>query len=357
MIIVSSKKKILHIVEAFGGGIYTFLVPLVNTTCEEFDITIAYGLRPQTPDTYKDEIDSRIQLIKGENFRRNLSFTKDIKSLFEIRRIVKQVKPDIIHLHSSKSGFVGRLSINCKKYKVFYSPHGYAFLKEDDSKLKRFFYYTMEKLAAYSNCTTIGVSKSECKIAKKLSKRAIYINNGIQLYNKTVLPAPINTKEPTICTIGRICYQKNPELFNSVAKAFPKLKFIWIGDGEMRDTLASENITVTGWLNRHEVLDYLKSADIFLLASYWEGLPISLLEAMYEGKICIASPISGICDVIEHGTNGFLAKELKDYVTIINEIRNQKYDVNQITKHAFNDILTTYNTDVMTKEFIDLYEQ
>lgn len=353
----SSKKKILHIVEAFGGGVYTFLVPLTNSTCDEFDVTIAYGLRPQTPDKYKSDLDSRIRLMKGKNFTRNLSITKDIKSIFEIRKIVKEIQPDIIHLHSSKSGFAGRLAINCKKHKVFYSPHGFAFLKKDDSQLKRFIYYTMEKFAAYSRCTTIGVSKSEYEIAQRFSKRATYINNGIHLYNRTTPPAAINIKQPVICGIGRICYQKNPVMFNNIAKEFPELKFIWIGDGEMRDALTSDNITITGWVNHDQTIEYLKSVDIFLLPSYWEGLPIALLEAMYEGKVCIATPVTGICDVIQHKKNGFIATELEDYTRILHNIRNEKYDIEAITTHAFHDILNTYNADIMIEQYTELYRK
>ena len=68
-------------------------------------------------------------------------------------------------------------------------------------------------------------------------------------------------------------------MFNEIAKNFPNIQFTWIGDGELRSELTSKNITITGWLERKDVLKELNNNDIFILTSLWEGLPISLLEA------------------------------------------------------------------------------
>lgn len=351
----NNKKKVLHIVEAFGGGVYTFLVPLMNSTCDEFDTTIAYALRPQTPDTYKDELNSNITMIKGKNFVRSLNPVKDIKAFFEIKKIVKKIKPDIIHLHSSKSGFIGRMAINCKKNTVLYTPHGYSFLKLDDSALKRKIYYLIEKIGALTNSTTVAVSKGEYETALKLSKRATYINNGISLNPDYGKPASVNTKNPTICTVGRICFQKNPSLFNEVAKLLPELKFIWIGDGEMRDTITAPNISITGWIPREEAVKHLKEADIFLLPSLWEGLPISLLEAMYAGKPVIVNPVIGNKDVVRHGENGFFACSPEEYATILKDIIGGKYNIDEIISTAYDEIIYEYNTDVMSQKYAKLY--
>ena len=124
------KKKILHIVESFGSGVFSFLVDLVNGTCEDFEITIAYGVREETLENFKDYFDSNIKFIKVENFTRSINPKKDLKALKEIKKIVKEVKPDIVHLHSSKAGVLGRLAVNGNKIKMFYNPHGFSFLKQ-----------------------------------------------------------------------------------------------------------------------------------------------------------------------------------------------------------------------------------
>ena len=79
---------------------------------------------------------------------------------------------------------------------------------------------------------------------------------------------------------------------------FTYVKFVWIGDGELRDQLTSENIEITGWADRSTAIRYAVNADVFLLPSRWEGLPISLLESMYMKKACVVSNVIGNRDVI-----------------------------------------------------------
>ena len=236
------KKKVLIIVESFGSGVFNFLVDLVNGIDKEFDVVIAYGLREETLSNFKDYFGKNIKFIQVENFTRSINPKKDFKALKEIRKIVKEEKPDIVHLHSSKAGILGRLAVNGNKIKMFYNPHGFSFLKKDDSKLKRGIYWTIEKLTACINgkCVIVGCSKGEYKEAKKLNKRAICINNGIDIKKLAMETDDIKLKgidyeNLKICTIGRIGYQKNPEMFNKIAESFPKIQFTWIGEGKLKD--------------------------------------------------------------------------------------------------------------------------
>lgn len=142
-------------------------------------------------------------------------------------------------------------------------------------------------------------------------------------------------------------------MFNEIAKQFPQIEFTWIGDGELKSELTSDNITITGWLERSEVLKILNKNDIFILTSLWEGLPISLLEAMYMKKICIVSNIIGNRDVIEDGKNGFVANNLENYRKIILQIKNDDYL--EISTEARKCIINKFNNDIMIKKYINLY--
>lgn len=148
---------------------------------------------------------------------------------------------------------------------------------------------------------------------------------------------------------------KNPELFNKIATALPNIKFVWIGDGDMKDKLTSPNIEVTGWVNRQDALRYALNANAFILTSLWEGLPISLLEAMYMKKICIVSNVIGNRDVIHSGVNGFVCDNIGDYITAIEESRKEK--CNQYIEKAYSDILNIYNTKKMSESYRFIYEQ
>lgn len=356
------KKKILHIVESFGSGVFTFLVDLVNGTSEEFEITIAYGLRSETLENFKEYFKDNVKFIQVENFTRSINPIKDLKALIEVKKIIKNVNPDIIHLHSSKAGFIGRFAANGRKTKVMYNPHGFSFLMKNSSKLKRLIYWCIEKIASLRKCTVIGCSVGEYEEALKLTKNSICINNGI---NVKKLNDELNGLEEKnfdfenlkICVSGRIGFQKNPQLFNQIAEKFPKIKFTWIGEGDLRSELTSKNIEITGWVKREEVLERVSKNDIFILPSLWEGLPISLLEAMYLKKICIVSNCIGNKDVINNELNGFLCKELNEYVKIIEKIQSKEYDLKNIAENAKDDVLKQYNIELMIEKYADIYNK
>ena len=352
---MATKKKILYIVEAMGGGVFTYIVDLANELVDTYDMYIAYAVRKQTPSNYKDYFDKRIHLIEVKNFARAINAAKDIAAFFEIRKIANEVKPDIIHLHSSKAGALGRFAFSGKRVSLFYTPHGYSFLMENYKPMKRRVFKLIESVCAKRNCTTISCSVGEHQESLKLTKRATYVNNGI---NMAELQEIIDKTEKvehsfTVYTLGRICYQKNPTLFNEIAESLPDVKFVWIGDGELRDQLTSENIEITGWADRSTAIRYAVNADVFLLPSRWEELPISLLESMYMKKACVVSNVIGNRDVIHNGENGFVCTKVEDFVKAIEECQGE---VEKLTEHAYQDILKMYNTKVMAEQYRKKYE-
>lgn len=351
------KKKVLHIVESFGSGVFSFLVDLISCTDEEFDITVAYGVREETLENFKEYFSDRVNFIKVENFTRSISPKKDIKAFFEVKKIIKEVNPDVIHLHSSKAGFVGRFAANGRKIKMMYNPHGFSFLMKDSSKIKRGLYWCLEKVGALRKCTIVGCSQGEYEEALKLSKNSICINNGINIEKleeetREFEEKKIDFSNLKICTSGRIGSQKGPELFNEIANAFPSIQFTWIGDGELKNKLTSSNITVTGWKTREEALKLVNGHDIFLLTSLWEGLPISLLEAMYLKKVCIVTDCIGNRDVIKNNENGFIIQD-NNYKNIIKMIDSEVYS--HISESAQKDVLNVFNTIRMAEEYLKKY--
>ena len=159
-----------------------------------------------------------------------------------------------------------------------------------------------------------------------------------------------------IATLGRISLQKNPVMFNRIAEAFPNIDFIWIGDGELKGKLTAPNIKVIGWVDNKTALNYLTAADIFLLTSLWEGLPMALLEAMYMKKICIVSDVVGNRDVIHDGQNGYICSSVSDYVKIINNIMAGR-SLNQIIVNAKENVINHYNSEIMANQYKQIYKK
>jgi len=351
-------KTILHIVEPLATGIHSFLVDLTDHQCDDYDVYIAYGVRPQTHKNFKSYFNEKICWIKVENFHNSIGF-KDIKAFFELRKILNEVNPDIVHLHSSKAGFLGRWVCNCSKNKVFYTPHGFSFLMQDGTKLKKMFYWITEYFSAKCNkAITIACSEGEYKEALNLSKRCAYVNNGINLYGLDSYLNKVNKTEslqPVVCTSGRILTQKNPVLFNQIASQLPDVRFIWIGEGELRNELKSPNIEITGWVDRETALELTNNSDFFILPSLWEGLPISLLEAMYLKKICLVSDVIGNRDVIDNERNGFICKSVDEYILNITQMLHDKNKRLEIAEQAHNDVSILYNATIMSDKYNEIY--
>lgn len=351
--------RILHVVEAFGGGVVTYLLGLTNGQIAlGHSVTIAYGFRAETPTDFKERFNARINWVEVKNFHRNLGL-HDLKALHEISSIAKSVRPDIVHAHSSKAGMLCRILFLCDfKIRQFYTPHGFPFLMTNISRSKRAFFYMVEKIAAVcSRCTTIACGEGEYEEARKLSMRSCYVNNGVSPREMSRY-ASSHTFDPNnicICTVGRILEQKNPGMFNQVAESCPDEHFVWIGGGLLEDQLKSNNIEKTGWLSHGEAMQLLADSDIFILTSLWEGLSISLLEAMCLGKLCIVTDIKGMDDVIANGRNGFICRTAEDFAEVIRKVKSGEISYKAVTEAAHAEVLERFNADFNAQEYDKIY--
>ena len=239
---------------------------------------------------------------------------------------------------------------------MFYTPHGYSFLMENCNPTKRRVFKLIESVCAKRNCTTISCSVGEHQETLKITKNAAYVNNGINMEElQEIVDQTEKVMHPfTVFTLGRICYQKNPTLFNTIAESLPDVRFVWIGDGELREELKSKNIEISGWVDRTTAIKYAVNADVFLLTSRWEGLPISLLESMYMKKICVVSNVIGNRDVIQNGENGFVCSDTDEFVKAIKGAQN---GADGFTERAYQDVLNMYNTKAMAKQYSEKYDK
>lgn len=351
-------KKFLMVTETFGGGVFAYVSQLCNDMCNYFDVYVAYSAqRAETPKNYKDYFDSRVHLIEIKDFeKKNLkNIFKLIKVIKRLRKIEREIKPDIIHLHSSIAGGIGRLAFKGKNNKVIYTPHGFSHILMGPG-LKSKVYEMLERLLGKTNSMILTCCKSEDEEAKKFSNDTAYIETGINIneLSRFIDKIPVKKMDKiTVFSLGRICKQKRPEIFNQIALQAPEVDFIWIGDGELAHVLDAPNIKVTGWLPRKEALAIAKGADIFILCSYGEAIAMSLLENMFLRKLCLVSNTIGNKSVIKNGVNGFLCNSVDDYV---NHIKDAviKFPTQLINK-AYDDVINIYNTNTMAEKYVQFY--
>ncbi|HHX50779.1 MAG TPA: glycosyltransferase family 4 protein, partial [Clostridia bacterium] len=309
-----------------AAGVLTSVSQLCNLQAMDGnEVYLAHSMRPETPVNFRDRLDHRIKIIKV-SLVRQIDPYKDFLGFLEVRKIIKEIEPDIIHLHSSKAGLLGRAAVFCglpKKPKVFYSPRGFAFLQSDVGSVKRWLYFMLERIGSLLGGAIITCSKSEAGEAKKLKANNIHvIENAVNIHLIPVKKIKsVKDTQLNVGTSGRVCAQKNPALFKAIAERFlskDKLQFIWIGGGGEDFNLGSaKNINLTGWLPRNRALTLLAELDIYVQTSLWEGMPISVIEAMVSGIPVVVTDVVGNRDAVAHGETGFITSSVEEMIYYI----------------------------------------
>lgn len=355
--------KILHITESLGGGVYTYFRDLgefivANKYNNSYENILIYS--PNRRELDKGKLQNELSTayaLKEVQMTREISPIRDLIAFYKLVKLIKKIKPNIIHLHSSKAGVLGRIAaIFYPKAKVFYTPHGYAFTRMDISNLKKKFYLNIEKyMIKFFGGTTIACGDTEYKYASDMGS-AVLIRNGVRpIVINNENKERIEENSVTIGTIGRISAQKNPKLFNEIANFFPDINFIWIGDGELRNYLTSKNITVTGWIDRQDVLKTADSFKIYIQTSLWEGLPFTILEAMSLGKPIVATNVIGNKDAVSNEVNGYLCNDSSQFRKAITKIIKNKDLQNQFSLNSVERVNRDFNLKSNFKALFETY--
>jgi glycosyltransferase involved in cell wall biosynthesis len=266
--------KILHITEALGGGVTTAINTYVRHSPNfEHHLVAAIRQGDVTGEESNGGFNS-IQLVK-----------KNLQGLSKCVSVIKELNPDVIHLHSTYAGFFLRLHPSIDKSKIVYTPHGFAFLRDDNVMLKRF-YYLVEKILASKARYVAGCGEDEANLAHSFGPK-------VRVYSLVNVCEPISDKvephnqiKPRIGMVGRITPQKGYRFFADVASKFKNdAEFIWLGSGDEKGQtqLEEAGVNVTGWLTRPQVLQRLVTLDYYFHSAAWDGFPVSVLEAAEVG--------------------------------------------------------------------------
>lgn len=334
-------KKILFIIEAMSGGAGRHVQDLIlNLDTKKYEIYCVYS-ENRTDSRFvkqKKDLNNQATLIECSSLNREINIINDMSAFLEIVKIIKKIKPDIVHCHSSKAGVIGRLAAKiCGVKKIYYTPHAYSFLAPEFSGKKQKFFVAIEKyLSRYATTKTFCVSKGEMKEALKneIDKKDKFevIYNGlpdIKLPSKAEirkqLGLPINAI--VVGNNARLSEQKNPQLFLKIAKKVitenNNYHFVWAGDGPLMEEVVKyvdannliSNVHLLGDRPDSELI--VAGYDVFLLTSLYEGLPYAPIEAMRVGVPILATNVVGNDEVVLRGVNGLF---IDDIISNLNKI-------------------------------------
>ncbi|KAG8154568.1 glycosyltransferase [Burkholderia catarinensis] len=326
-----TKEKIVHIAEAFGGGVLSMLTLLANhAAATGVDVTVLHSIRPETPTDFSTLFRPEVKLVYVD-MAREVSVKHDLRSLRALVRNLRDCKPTVIHLHSSKAGVLGRVAarIAAPNATVLYSPHGLSFLRCDVSRMKQFAYLSFERIGARIGGTIVACSGSElAEINGKVrAKSAVLVENGV---NVAEIPPrrPRDDHKVVIGMSGRASFQKNHEAFVRLADQLhgADFEFLWIGGNaaEIPDPDQRRAVVCSGWVTRARALELTSELEIYVQTSRWEGMPVALIEAQVAGIPAVVTDVVGNRDVVIHGVTGYVASnadEMAGYLTTLRDDR------------------------------------
>ena len=374
--------RVLQILEATIGGTKRHLLDLCTLLDpERFHVTVACPrVRSEAHGDTSFVADLRragIAVALVPLVRRIQPF-EDARALWEMIRVIRRGRYDIIHAHSSKAGFIGRqAALLDPRARVVYSPHGFYFLNFEN-RLKLATFRWIERLAGRTTDVLITLSRGEqaAALREKIvpSHRVRLVENGIAHVDglpraeaRARLDVPLDI--PVVGTISRFTPQKAPfdvvEAVAELVRRRPTLQFLWFGDGELRTRVENEirrrrltdSIRVLGY--RPDARSLLPALDVFMLASRWEGLPYTIMETMDAGVPVVGTDVVGTQDFIDPGRTGLLVPPGKAgrLAAAVDDLLTRPDYAAIIAQAAADDVGSRFNRAEMVRKIAAIYAQ
>lgn len=271
---------------------------------------------------------------------RKISPIGNLKSIIRLYRLMKKEKYDIVHVHTPIASILGRLAAKWAGVRnIVYTAHGFYFHEGMSRKAYRFFYGLEKLFAKYFTDWLLLQSREDYELCLekrfKKSDRIIHLSNGVDIWEK-FNPKEVDASRVAILKkqfgvvdgdivfafIGRFVKEKGVfellEAYSRMRCVNPRVKLLMIGDtlqserdqdtrGRIEERLKEPGIIAPGY--RKDIPELLALSDVYVLPSYREGLPRSIIEAMAMGKPVIATNIRGCREEVVHGENGYLVKK------------------------------------------------
>lgn len=316
-----TKPKILHVSEAFAGGVASHIEELLPLQLAEFGEN-SIGLLVPSDQVANIDVPTGVELFPYKRASsRILSTFQLIKA---VHKVTSAFRPSVIHSHSTFAGVASRVDkILGNRVPIVYCPHGWAFAQEVPH-FSKLVYSFIERIQGYATAAIVTVSEHERNLAISvgLPKYKLHcIRNGIS----DVVATDALTQRPEVerdesntsgiinlLYVGRFDRQKGVDLlFEAIRQvSSDKFHFHVIGAPIRSDQVLklpeSANVTFHGWQPRSFVFEMLRTVDALLLPSRWEGLPIIALEAFRSGTPVISSDASVMPEIVIEGISGIL---------------------------------------------------
>ena len=351
--------RILHVVtNADLGGAPRVVTELANRALRDgHECAVASAAEGPLWEHLDEGVERRPLL----HLKREIRLRQDLAAFFELSSLFAEWKPDIIHLHSSKAGVLGRLAAGRRRTRVVYTIHGFDTILKSHRiflPLERFlarFCGAIVPVSDYdrANLAASGIGGRIEEIRNGASDRLGL--EGLDALATAKMKAARESGAAVVLTVARLAPPKRFDLFIETARAFApeEVRFFWIGNVQKVDPLGlPDNVEVLGEIP--EAGNYANLCDIFLLISDYEGLPMSVLEALSCGRPVVASAVGGIGEAVDE-TNGALVDN--DAGAVASAIRSflDRSRREKAGKEARATFEKSFSADRMWAAYGDLY--
>lgn len=316
--------RVLHIITRLdvGGSTENTVISATRMPRGEFSCSIVSGRTTEPPPGMEATLGtSGVRWAQVPQLRREVNPVRDMLALAELRRLIRNAQPDIIHTHSSKAGFLGRFAARLANVRhIVHTPHGHVFGGYFHPLATRTF-IALERLAARWTDRIVTLSDEEARDHLRhgigIPEQYVTIPSGVDLGPVIgVEPVRLVTGGPVIGTVARLVPIKGIDFLIQAAPAvlrkLPDSHFLIVGDGELRTALetqardlgVADRIHFAGF--RQDVPALIAGMDLFVLPSLNEGMGRVLVMAMALGKPIVASRVGGVPELLGQGEAGLL---------------------------------------------------
>ncbi|MGQ9496233.1 MAG: glycosyltransferase family 4 protein [Thermoanaerobaculaceae bacterium] len=325
------KVRVLHAITKLelGGAQRNTLDTVRDLSRDRFSVGLACGLGGEL--FAEAEAMGDVAFFPVPHLRREVRPLDDLRALLELRQVIRNFAPEVVHTHSSKAGILGRLAAVAEGVPVvIHSIHGFGFGAHQWFPVRTAF-LAAERLVARGTKAFVAVSRQNAELGVRLGlfprDKVQVIRSGIDL-SAFRNPAGgeavrkslgIPPQAPVVLQVSCFKPQKAPvrfvELAARVSQLVPEARFLLVGDGELRDAVVrlrsryrlEDKLYLLGW--RRDMPALYSAAQVVTLTSRFEGLPRVLVEARAAGLPVVAMAVDGVVEVVENGKNGFLVSE------------------------------------------------
>ncbi|GHA25433.1 glycosyl transferase [Devosia pacifica] len=345
--------RVLHFAETLYGGTGTYLNEVLGLQSNAYQRVVVL-----CPEDQRHLIDSAgVEVVGIQGGGRTLSGLVALANGW--RHHLRSTAYDVVHLHSSFAGAIGRL-VTRPAARLVYCAHGWAFAGEAGRR-GALLYALAERALALSTDAIVNISESETRLAASWGlpgARCVQVANGLR--DAACTPLPPNRKAKALLFVGRYDRQKGLDL---LLEAMPMLAedgftLTMIGGNVIGHSVRPEALPAgvidRGWQTGEDIQQAMAAADAVIVPSRWEGFGLVAVEAMRAGRPVVCSDVGGLPELVEDGVTGLVARpESRSLAETIRRLR--QYDLAEMGVRAREKFESAYRAERVFAQLDAIY--